>query len=494
MAAFGTATLGDLAGEALNRPLVAMTSTADHEGYWLLASDGGVFGFGDARFYGSTGGLVLNEPVVGMATDPATGGYWLVAADGGVFAFDAPFLGSTGGMHLNAPVVGMASTADGRGYWLVSSDGGVFAFGDAPFRGSLGGMHLNRPVVGVAADIRTDGYWLVASDGGVFAFDAPFVGSAGGSPLNQPVIGLTPTPDSAGYWLVAADGGVFTFGDAPFAGSALSTTSVPAIGLAAAPSGYWVAFGHDVLPFVPGGPPPAVAPSPAGGPGMFPPTAGGVLTGQVVTVDPGHNGGNFTDTSFINALVWNGREAEACDTTGTETDGGYTEAQFNFNVAEYLTSLLRAEGATVVLTRTTNSGVGPCVTQRAAIGNDARSDAAVSIHADGGPPDGRGYAILEPVADGINDAIVAPSQVLGADLRNAFAPVAGEPISSYQGVDGIVPRDDLGGVNLSTVPKVFVECANMRNAVDAALVVSPTWQAQAAEGIAAGLTTYLTSS
>jgi N-acetylmuramoyl-L-alanine amidase len=218
-----------------------------------------------------------------------------------------------------------------------------------------------------------------------------------------------------------------------------------------------------------------------------------VLTGKIVLVDPGHNGGNFTAPSVINQLIWNGREDETCDTTGTETASGYTEAQFNWNVARYLTADLRAEGATVVLTRTSNTGVGPCVTQRAALGNQAHASAAVSIHADGGPPGGRGFAILEPVPDGINDAIVGPSARLGTDLRNAFAAGTGEPVSSYDGVNGIQPRDDLAGINLSTVPKVFIECANMRNATDAARVISPAWQARAARAIAAGLTAFLTA-
>ena len=107
-------------------------------------------------------------------------------------------------------------------------------------------------------------------------------------------------------------------------------------------------------------------------------------------MDPGHNGGNEAAPGIINQIIWNGRERETCDTTGTETDTGYTEAQFNYNVAEYLTADLEAEGATVVLTRTSNAGVGPCVTERAAIGNSAHADAAISIHADGGPPMGEG--------------------------------------------------------------------------------------------------------
>jgi len=229
----------------------------------------------------------------------------------------------------------------------------------------------------------------------------------------------------------------------------------------------------------------------SGGPGRFPPTGRGILDGKVVLVDPGHNGGNFNAPSVINRLIWNGRETETCDTTGTETDGGYTEALFNWHVALYLTADLRAEGATVVLTRTSNTGVGPCVTERAAIGNAVHANAAVSIHADGGPPGGRGFAILEPVPDGINNAIVGPSAVLGADLRAAFEKGTREPVSSYDGINGIQPRDDLAGTNLSRVPKVFIECANMRNATDAALVTSARWQARAARSIAAGLAAFL---
>ena len=229
----------------------------------------------------------------------------------------------------------------------------------------------------------------------------------------------------------------------------------------------------------------------SGGPGRFPPTGRGILDGKVVLVDPGHNGGNFNAPSVINRLIWNGRETETCDTTGTETDGGYTEALFNWHVALYLTADLRAEGATVVLTRTSNTGVGPCVTERAAIGNAAHANAAVSIHADGGPPGGRGFAILEPVADGINNTIVGPSAVLGADLRAAFERGTGEPVSSYDGINGIQPRDDLAGTNLSLIPKVFIECANMRNPADAALVTSARWQARAARAIAAGLAAFL---
>ncbi len=190
------------------------------KGYWMVASDGGVFAFGDAGFYGSTGSLVLNSPIVGMATTPDGRGYWLVAADGGLFAFgDAGFYGSLGGVRLNRPIVGMAATPDGKGYWMVASDGGVFAFGDAGFYGSTGSLVLNRPIEGIGATPDGKGYWMVASDGGVFAFgDAGFYGSTGSLVLNRPIVGLGTDFRSGGYRLVAADGGVFSF-DAPFYGS-----------------------------------------------------------------------------------------------------------------------------------------------------------------------------------------------------------------------------------------------------------------------------------
>ena len=197
-------------GDASSAPLswLVVGGARGPAGYWLVGSDGGVFTFGGAGFYGSTGAVHLNQPIVGMAATPDGKGYWLVASDGGVFTFgDAAFYGSTGAVHLNRPVVGMAATPDGKGYWLVASDGGVFTFGDAAFYGSTGAVHLNRPVVGMAATPDGKGYWLVASDGGVFTFgDARFLGSEGGAALTSPVVGMTVAPRTTGYWLVTADG------------------------------------------------------------------------------------------------------------------------------------------------------------------------------------------------------------------------------------------------------------------------------------------------
>ncbi len=238
---FGSAAFyGSTGALRLTRPVVGMASTPDHGGYWLVASDGGVFAFGDAGFYGSTGALDLRAPVVGMASTPDGNGYWLVAADGGVFAFgDAAFAGSTGGLTLRAPVVGMSAGPDDAGYRLVASDGGVFAFGDAGYFGSTGGLALTRPVVGMAVpSASTTGYWLVASDGGVFAFGtAPFAGSMGGLPLVRPIVGVASSHSGAGYWLAASDGGIFAFGDAPFEGSTGGLAlSAPVVGMAGGPS------------------------------------------------------------------------------------------------------------------------------------------------------------------------------------------------------------------------------------------------------------------
>jgi hypothetical protein len=161
-------------------------------GYYLSASDGGVFAFGNYPFCGSTGSIILNKPMVGVAATRDAAGYWEVASDGGIFAFgDAQFYGSTGAMNLNRPVVGIAASLDGHGYWLVASDGGIFSFGDAAFYGSTGGMHLNQPIVGMAASPDGHGYWLVASDGGIFSFgDAQFYGGTGGQHLNRPIVGM----------------------------------------------------------------------------------------------------------------------------------------------------------------------------------------------------------------------------------------------------------------------------------------------------------------
>ncbi len=211
-----------------------MMAADPNGGYWTASATGAITPHDGAPALGSPAlsGLTLAQPIVGMAPTPGGGGYWLVASDGGVFNYgDAAFHGSTGAIRLNRPIVGMAPTPGGGGYWLVASDGGIFSFGDAAFHGSTGAIRLNRPIVGMAPTSDGGGYWLVASDGGIFSFgDAGYFGSTGALHLNQPIIGMAPTPDGGGYWLVASDGGVFTFGDAGYYGST-ARTAVSALGI-----------------------------------------------------------------------------------------------------------------------------------------------------------------------------------------------------------------------------------------------------------------------
>ncbi len=228
---------------ASNDPTVALTGTGT-TGYYVAGTLGQVAAFGDAEDHGDMSEVELNAPVVDMATVPWGDGYWLTATDGGIFSFNTDFHGSMGGTRLNQPIVGMETAVDGEGYYQVASDGGIFAWGSAEFEGSTGGIRLNQPVVGMAVHPSGEGYWLVARDGGVFAFgEAGFHGSMGGTRLNQPVVGMAATPSGEGYWLVAADGGIFAFGDADFHGStgAIRLNS-PITGMASAPlgDGYWM--------------------------------------------------------------------------------------------------------------------------------------------------------------------------------------------------------------------------------------------------------------
>jgi N-acetylmuramoyl-L-alanine amidase len=216
------------------------------------------------------------------------------------------------------------------------------------------------------------------------------------------------------------------------------------------------------------------------------------LAGKIVALDPGHDGGNETHLDQIAALVPQGfGQYKACDTTGTNADDGYTEHQFNFQIAQLVKTLLQQRGITVVLTRTTDTGVGPCVDQRAAIGNQAHANAAVSIHADGNQG-GHGYQILEAAKSVGGAANDAASHRLAVAMHTAFDRESGLVPSTYAGIDGYEPRPDIAGLNLSTVPKVLVECGNMKDPGDLALEESPAGRARIAQAIADSIISYLT--
>lgn len=237
-------------------PPPPMSTPAQH-GYWLVGSDGGIFTFGAAQFYGSTGALTLQRPVVGIALTPDRKGYWLVASDGGIFTFgDAGYYGSvpelgiapsgTAGTvkKLNAPIVGIVPSSDGGGYFMVASDGGVFAFGDAKFEGSCPGIGgCSGAAVAVTPDSSGKGYWLVTAIGHVYTFgDAAYYGAPG--PQGSPVTSAIRTPDGKGYWILCANGLVAAYGDAISLGGSAGQTGGPnaatAIYSTSDGEGYWI--------------------------------------------------------------------------------------------------------------------------------------------------------------------------------------------------------------------------------------------------------------
>ena len=222
-----------------------------------------------------------------------------------------------------------------------------------------------------------------------------------------------------------------------------------------------------------------------------PPASAG-LRGATVAIDPGHDGGNWRHAREINRLVDAGTLRKPCDTTGTATNAGYSEAAYTWDVAARLARLLREAGARVVLTRHGNTGWGPCITERAAIGNRAHADVALSIHADGGPASGRGFHVIYPPSlPGLTDDIAAASLRLALDVRRAYATGTGLPYATYLGGTGLSRRSDLGGLNLSDVPKVLVETGNMRNAQDAALLSDPRFRQRVARALRDGLARFL---
>ncbi len=245
---------------------------------------------------------------------------------------------------------------------------------------------------------------------------------------------------------------------------------------------------------------PAAQAQVAAAPGATPTSADAVrqkaalpLAGRTVLIDPGHNGGNSSHHEITGKQVWVGTLWKDCDADGAATNAGYSEAQHNWDVALVLRGLLRAQGARVVLTRTSNTGVGPCITQRAAAGNRAHADAAVSIHADGNSNGSdHGFHVILPADVGQSAAMLRRSQQLGTDIRDALREQGPTAVSNYIGEDGLIVRNDLGGLNLSKVPKVFTEIGNMHSPSDAPQIESAAGRRLEAAAIAAGLTRFLT--
>ncbi|MFI0353019.1 N-acetylmuramoyl-L-alanine amidase [Actinomadura sp. 9N407] len=224
------------------------------------------------------------------------------------------------------------------------------------------------------------------------------------------------------------------------------------------------------------------------------PAEGAALRGRTIVIDPGHNGANGEHPSEINKQVKIGNGSKACDTTGTATNAGYNEHAFTWDVSNRLAKLLKAKGAKVYLTRKNDTSVGPCITERAGLGNRVKADAALSVHADGAPASAHGFHIIEPIAvKGFNAEMVPDAHRLGVALRDAYRAGTGIPYSNYRGKKALDPRDDLGGLNLSKVPKVFIECGNMRNPSEAAKMSNASFRQRIADSLASGFDAYFAS-
>jgi N-acetylmuramoyl-L-alanine amidase len=239
--------------------------------------------------------------------------------------------------------------------------------------------------------------------------------------------------------------------------------------------------------------PPSAAPTLAGSSAAASASpSNGSLAGKVIVIDPGHNGGNASHPAIINKKVNVINAMKPCNSTGTATNDNYSEHAFNWDVANRLAKILRAKGAKVILTRKNDKGVGPCVDERAKIANRAHADASLAIHGDGAPASGHGFHIIEPaVIKGHNEKVVPESRKLGLDIRNAFHQGTGIPYSTYLGKNGLDVRSDLGGLNVATVPAVFIEAGNMRNAGDAAKMKSPAGRERMAQALAQGFVKFL---
>lgn len=214
-----------------------------------------------------------------------------------------------------------------------------------------------------------------------------------------------------------------------------------------------------------------------------------------VVLNPGHNGGDGAHPDEINRLVPAGYgNVKACETTGTETTAGYPEHAFNWDVALRVRRLLIAHGVRVIMTRRSDTGVGPCVDRRAAIGNRPGVDAVVSIHADGAPSGDHGFHVNQEsrrTPDGATARVARQSIALGRAIHAALVRSSGLTVSNYIGTNGYYYRDDLAGLNLARRPATFLELGNMRNPGDAALQSSPAGRRRIAAAIAAGILAFV---
>jgi N-acetylmuramoyl-L-alanine amidase len=211
------------------------------------------------------------------------------------------------------------------------------------------------------------------------------------------------------------------------------------------------------------------------------------IAGMVVFIDPGHNGSN---DGSINRQVPTGRGGtKDCQTTGTASNAGYMEHTFTWDTALRVRAALNALGVRTAMSRGNDTGLGPCVDARAEMANSLRPNAILSIHADGGPPSGRGFHVNYS-APPLNQAQAGPAVQFARIMRDQLQ-ASGIPPSNYIGQDGLYGRSDLAGLNLAQYPSILVECGNMKNPVDAALLESPEGRQKYAEALVRGVAGFL---
>jgi N-acetylmuramoyl-L-alanine amidase len=207
-----------------------------------------------------------------------------------------------------------------------------------------------------------------------------------------------------------------------------------------------------------------------------------------IVLNPGHNGGNAAHPAAINRKVPVGHgRTKACDTTGTQTNSRYPEHAFNWDVSKRVATILRSRGVTVIMTRSSDKGVGPCVDARARIGNRRGVTGIVSIHADGAASSGHGFHVSEASRPPHGAKVAAASHRLTVAVHDALLAGSGMTTSTYVGSKGYFRRADLAGLNLATVPTTFIEIGNMRNRLDSAIQSSPAGRQRIAVSVANGI-------
>ena len=213
------------------------------------------------------------------------------------------------------------------------------------------------------------------------------------------------------------------------------------------------------------------------------------IAGMVVFIDPGHNGSN--DASISRQVPTGRGGTKDCQTTGTATNSGYMEHTFTWDTALRVRAELNALGVRTAMSRGDDTGLGPCVDARANMANAMHPNAVVSIHADGGPPSGRGFHVNYS-APPLNQAQAGPSVQYARIMRDQLQ-ASGIPPANYIGQDGLYGRSDLAGLNLAQYPSILVECGNMKNPADSALMESPEGRQKYADALVRGIAGFLAS-